>query len=315
MNKFKLAMFLFSLIVLAGVIWFSNPFAIADKLATSDYKFIIVSFVISIIAISLGVLKWKILLNKVGYLELFPIQLLGYTISNFSPGKAAEPAKAIVLKMRSNVPVSTSLPSIIWERIMDVVILLMLSLLALNGISLNSEFFWPIVVSIALFILVVIVAFMILFNEKFGRRLFGMLKRLPVLNRLSENFADLFYKNRIDTSLLIKAFLTTLVSWVVIGFILYTSLLAFGYSIISPVILSGVVALSVIIGIASSLPGGVGTTEIVMIFLLTVLGVDHASAAAATITFRLATIWFVNILGGISFVYLSRKFNLKNLLE
>ena len=111
-----------------------------------------------------------------------------------------------------------------------------------------------------------------------------------------------------------KSFILTFVTWLVIGCVLYASLLAFGYDM-NPLVLSGVVALSVIVGIASSLPGGVGTTELVMIFLLKVLGVDGAVAAAATITFRLATIWFVNILGGVSFVYLSRKFKIKNILS
>jgi len=120
MRKYKLLMFLVSIIILAAVIVYSNPLAVADKLVTSDYRFVFLAFCISVFAISLGVLKWNILLNKVGYFELYPVQVLGYAVSNFTPGKAAEPAKAIVLKMRSNVPVAFSLPSIIWERIMDV---------------------------------------------------------------------------------------------------------------------------------------------------------------------------------------------------
>ena len=314
MRKYKLLMFLVSIIILAAVIVYSNPLAVADKLVTSDYRFVFLAFCISVFAISLGVLKWNILLNKVGYFELYPVQVLGYAVSNFTPGKAAEPAKAIVLKMRSNVPVAFSLPSIIWERIMDVVVLLILSLVALNNISLSSEFFLPIVASIAIFMVIVVVAFAILYSESFGRKIFGLIKKIKLFSRLSENFADTFYKNRIKSTLVAKSFILTFVTWLVIGCVLYASLLAFGYDM-NPLVLSGVVALSVIVGIASSLPGGVGTTELVMIFLLKVLGVDGAVAAAATITFRLATIWFVNILGGVSFVYLSRKFKIKNILS
>lgn len=314
MNKFKVGMFLLGIIVLIGVIIYSNPLVIAQKLANSDYRFIALSFGISVLAISMGVLKWKLLLNRVGFFELYPVQLLGYTISNFSPGKAAEPAKAIVLKMRSNIPVSFSLSSIIWERMMDIVSLLLLSLIALNNISLNSSFFLPTLLSIGAFLVIVIVGFLTLYNEKFGRRLFAFVKKLPVLKKLPDDFADMFYKNRVEKKTLVKCFFLTFTTWVVIGTILYTSLLAFGYNI-SPLILCGVVALSVVVGIASSLPGGLGTTELVMIFLLGVLGVDSGAAAAATILFRLATIWFVNILGGLSFLYLSRKFELKNLLS
>ena len=71
--------------------------------------------------------------------------------------------------------------------------------------------------------------------------------------------------------------------------------------------------MSVMIGIASSLPGGLGTTEVVMTFLLGLNGVESSIAVAASITFRFMTIWFVNLLGGISFIYMSRKFEIKKI--
>lgn len=314
MKPYKVAMLAISLAVLMGVVYFSNPFVIADKFANSSYEYIAAAFALSLFALMLGTLKWHTLLKKLKLRELFPVQMLGYTISNFTPAKAGEPAKAVLLKMRSNIPVSHSLPSIIWERVLDVIVLLVFSMVAVSTVSVSSNFFLPSVVSIMIFASVVVVSLSVLYSEKFGRRLFSLLRKLPVLRRLQGDFMDLFYKSQIEKTRIAKSFVLTFVTWFTIGCVLYLSLMAFGVAQ-NPLVLTGIVALSVVIGIASSLPGGIGTTEIVMIFLLGVVGVDAGVAAAATITFRLATIWMTNILGGVSFVYLSRKFNVKNLLK
>lgn len=311
MRKYKLAMLLISLVILAAVIAYSNPAALLGLLAASDYKFIFIGFFISLAAILLGVMKWRGLLKGVSFRELVPIQILGFTISNFTPGKAAEPAKAILLKAVKEVPISSSLASIIWERVMDVIVLILFSVAAISTLSLGSNFILA-AFGVTVFVVIITISIGILYSERFGRKIFALAKKLPILRRLPDNFMNLFYRTRIEKSRLVQSFIISLVTWFILGFVLYSSLLAFGIEA-SPLVLSGIVALSVVIGIASSLPGGLGTTEVVMIFLLGLVGVEPTVAAAAALTFRLMTIWFVNIMGGFSFLYLSRKFDIKNI--
>ncbi len=301
-----------SLAILAAIVAYSNPATLAGLLAKSNHAYIIVGFLISLAAILLGVLKWKVLLNGVSFRELVPIQILGFTISNFTPGKAAEPAKAVLLKAAKDISVSSSLASIIWERIMDVIVLILFSVAAISTLSLGSNFVLA-AFGVAVFIIIIIVSVGVLYSERFGRKLFSFVKKLPLLRKLPNNFMDLFYKTKISRSRLAKSFIISFITWLILGVVLYFSLLAFGVGV-SPFILSGIVALSIVIGIASSLPGGLGTTEVVMLFLLGLVGVDQTIAAAAALTFRLMTIWFVNLLGGLSFVYLSRKFDIKNII-
>ena len=66
----------------------------------------------------------------------------------------------------------------------------------------------------------------------------------------------------------------------------------------------GVYSVSVLAGALSFIPGGIGSTEAVMILLLKLLGADTATAVAATLICRLATLWFAVILGGIVLVIL-----------
>lgn len=311
MKRYKIAMLAVSLLILLAIVIYANPVVIASHIAQSDYKFIFAGFVVAFITMLLGVLKWKVMLKGVSLVELFPVQVLGYTISNFTPGKAAEPAKAVLLKIRKGIPVSSSLASIIWERVADVVALILFSILAVTSLAVGS-FFWLSIAGIAFFVIIITVSFAVLYSRNFGMKLFRLIRKLPVLKRLPENFMDLFYKVKIGRSKLAQCFVIAFVTWAIEGVVLYCALAAFGI-FINPVVLAGIVALSVVIGIASSLPGGLGTTEVVMIFLLGLVGVESSIAATAAIIFRFMTIWFVNLLGGLSFIYLSRKFDLKNI--
>ena len=312
MKKYKLAMFVLSLVILAGIIIYANPVVLARLWAESNYTYLLVGLGISLVAIVFGVLKWKVLLKDVSFREIFPVQLLGWTISNFTPGKAAEPAKAVLLKIRKGVDVSSSLSSIIWERLTDVIALLIFSAVAISSISATSNFFLAGAVSIIVFSIILVVAFTVLYSRRFGMKFFRLFRKFPIIKRLPENFMDLFYKVKIKKRNLLKCFALAIITWGIEGFILYFCLGAFGIYV-NPLLLSGIVALSVMIGIASSLPGGLGTTEVVMTFLLGLNGVESSIAVAASITFRFMTIWFVNLLGGISFIHMSRKFEIKKI--
>ncbi len=313
MRKYKFLMLGISVIILVALVIYANPLVLAAHLAKSDHRFILAGFVTALISISLRVVKWKVLMKKVGFAELFPVQLLGLTISNFTPGKVAEPAKALILKITKDMQVSSSLTAIIWERVIDVLVLILFSVIVISSLSLSSDFFFAGAVSIAIFMTIIVACFAVLFNVRFGKKLFGFIRKFPVLRKLPQNFMELFYKVRIGKAEIFKCLFFTLVAWTIEGFTFYFALLAFGVQI-NPLVLAGIVALSVVIGIASSLPGGLGTTEIVMIFLLGTFGIESSVAIAGVIVFRFMTFWFGVFLGGLSFVYLSRKFDIRNVL-
>ncbi len=314
MKQYKLLMLILSLVILSAVIYYADPVVMIEVLSRSNPVPIVFGFLFAFTTMFLGVWKWKILLNKVSYKELVPIQIFGFALSNFTPGKAAEPAKAVILKMRKGVPISLSLTSIIWERITDVIALLLFSLVAIGRLSISQNFFVAGVISVSVFIVIIAVSITVLYNKGFGKWLFRIVKKFPILKRLPDNFMDVFYTVQIKKRNIIKSQIIALVTWGMIGFVLYFVLIALGVEV-SPFLLAGVTSLSIMIGIASSLPGGVGTTEVVMILLLGVLGVETTIATTATIIFRLITIWMVNLSGGVCFVYLSRKFEIRNVLK
>lgn len=312
MVKKRYIFFGISIVILLVIIWYANPVILINIIMKSDVKYLILAFVITTLSMCIRVLKWNVLLNNVRFVDLFPVQMLGITISNLTPGKIAEPIKAIILKVRTGVSVSSSFPSIIWERIMDVVILILFALVAIQIFGFQSNLMFLSFMSIGLFVILIIILLFVLTNKKFGYKLFGFLRKFPLIKKVSQNFMKNFYKSKIKKRRLLMCLFFTFVSWFLDGIAFYLTLLALNITI-NPIILSGIIALSVLIGIVSTLPGGLGSTETVMILLLSLVGVYSTIAIAGVMLLRLISFWYSMFVGGLSFIYLSKKIDFNQL--
>jgi uncharacterized protein (TIRG00374 family) len=66
--------------------------------------------------------------------------------------------------------------------------------------------------------------------------------------------------------------------------------------------------LAMLVGAASMLPGGVGTTELTIVLLLGFYGVSTGVATLAAVAIRLATIWFAMLVGFMAVATLEWRF-------
>ncbi|HLD38987.1 MAG TPA: flippase-like domain-containing protein [archaeon] len=315
MRKTKTIPFIISIIIVLALIYFSDPYRIYISILSANKVYILLALFISVINIFLRALKWKVILGKsVGFFELMPIQLFGMTISSFTPGKIAEPAKAVLLKLRKGIPVSESLPTVIWERINDVLSTMLLSIVAIQAISIRSDILLLGAASLVFFVVVISVVVLAMKSKKFGLRVFFILRKLPLMKYVSDDFVDRFYSIKTGKISIIKSFVITFVAWALEGAILGVVLASMGVSI-NFILLAGVIALSILIGTASSLQGGIGSSEFVMIVLLGIAGVGGAAAVSGVFLYRIVSFWFASVVGGAAFLYLSRKIDMKSFLK
>jgi len=313
MRLYKILPAAVAAIILVAIIAYTNPVLLANELMKSDLQFILLALVVSTISAVMRVLKWSVLIN-VGIKSLFPVQILGLTISNFTPGKIAEPAKAVLLKMRHGTDVSASLPSIIWERVNDLLVLITLSLIAIQTLALEKNMLFIGFISIGIFAFTIALFILTVKNERFGKRIFGVFRKFPILNKISENFIDTFYKNKIKKRMILTGLLITVIPWLMEGYIFYFALRAVGIEA-EPFKLAGIIALAVLIGVLSSLPGGLGSFEAVMIVMLGIIGIAGTTAIAGLILYRFLSFFYVAFLGWLSFLYLSRHMDVKSVLK
>lgn len=313
-SKYKMSLLSLSIILLIAIIWYANPYLVYTTLIKADPLLIIAAFLASSASICTLALKWKVLLKGITFKEIFPIQMLGVTISNFTPGKASEPIKAVILKARKGTAVAETLQSIIWERIMDLVIIILLSLFAIQMVTLRSNLFLPSIISLGVLSGLIVVLLAILHSKRFGFWIFKILIKFPILKRMTKEFLERFYSNHVDKTRLVYSFALSLVTWLLYGVVTYLSFLALGVNM--PFLLvMGVFTLSTIVGVVSFLPGGIGSTDAVMILLFTLSGVDSTMAVTGVLISRFLSLWYSIFLGGLSFVYLSKKIDIKNILK
>lgn len=313
LRKLQLALISVSVAILVAGVVYSDPIRLVSEVSKSDLNYIFYAFVFSNIAIILRVAKWKVLLGDVRFRDLIPVQLLGVTVSNFSPGKAAEPTKALILKMKSRISVSESLRSIIWERVLDILVLLFLAFAVLQVLSLSGKFLFLSILSLIGFVLIISVVLTGLMRKEMGYRFFHLLRRLPLLNRIDSNFIENFYRQRITLKKISLSGVLTLFAWILDGFVFSFSFRSIGVSL-DPFLLAGLVALATLVGIISFLPGGLGSMELVMLFLLGILGIESPLGLSGILLSRFLSIWYVAFLGCLSFIHLSRKMDMRNVL-
>ncbi len=310
MRRLKLVAIFVSVLILVLLVLYADPAKFMSIILKSDYRLILAAFIISSFSIFLRITKWKVLVGNISFSRITPVQLLGMTISNFSPGKLGEPVKAIILKLVDNRPVSSVMPSIVWERILDIVVLIGLAIIgAYSFISLGAQFYLISVIVVIAFSTLLIIGLLVLYKKRFADFIFRFLRRLPVLNRMSESFVKTFQETKVNKQRVIYSFIFTLIAWVLEGFVLYYSFLSIGVTL-SPIMLASMFALATMIGIASSLPGGIGSTDVVMTVFLASFGVEKSVAITGILLARFLSIWYLNLLGGLSFIYLTRKLNI-----
>lgn len=312
--NFKIASLAVSLIILAVLIYFSNFWEMVGVLSGANIGLIFLGVCLFSLSVTLRNLRWQLLLRqlniRIGFRKLFPVFMGGMFISNVTPAKSGDPVRSYLLKRKTGHSFSKTLPSLVMERIMD--ILLTIIIVVIGFFFVQLSWMWPVAAAaIAVYAVSMVVVIYVSLGrgriESFFRFLGRVLGWVPKFERIREksramalNFNESFVKyNRPKT--LVSGFLLTIVVWFLDASILYVSFLAIGIGID---FLFGmfVMVLAVLIGVVSSLPGGLGSSEAVMTLLFSsLLIISLPTAMAGVLLCRLLSIWLTIIVGALFF--------------
>jgi len=209
-----------------------------------------------------------------------------------TPGKVGEAIRSIYLKPHG-VSYMQSLAAFFVERFADMLAMIVVASLAAYAFA---DMRWLVIVT-----LLVTLAFVPLVHSR----------RLPVWleQRAAQTESEKIaggLRHLVSTmgasSLLLRSMplyvglFLGLIAWFAEGYALYVVLDRMGADV--PVLLAaGIYGISIIAGVVSFVPGGLGGTELVMGSLLVLSGVDAPLAVSAVIICRVATLWFAVAIG------------------
>jgi uncharacterized protein (TIRG00374 family) len=243
--------------------------------------------------------KWHFYLRQVGIHNIGWADSLKVFLGGFSmtvtPGKIGEAFKSLWLKNLTGTPISRTLPVVAAERLSDA---LGCSLLASVGVFAYPNY-WPAFLAILAVMLGAIVVIQI---RPLSLRLLAIAERLPLVSRFAHNLHE-FYESSFELlrlkNLVVAVGLGT-VSWAGEGAAFFWVLKGLG---VNPTLMllfqaTFILAFSVIIGGASTLPGGLGAAEVSLAgMLVLIVGLPRARAASASLLIRFCTLWFGVTLG------------------
>lgn len=297
------------------MIYLSDWQEVLRNVGNADLTFITLGIFLTFLLMLLKAFRWRFLLNKAGISlpirRAWYILMAGLFISNLTPGRIGEPVRSYILKRREGISFSGSLPSVLIERIFDIMALILLAVLGVV-IIFPSIGYRDVILTVIL-IYVALISFIILIccdqkriSEalKLIYRVFGWIPRLRRFESRIESMALNFHKSLLmykDRDTLLLTLLPSVILWSLEGLILKLSFNSLG---MNPTLLSsiGILSIAMLIAIISSLPGGIGSQETVMVLLFTSLfNFTIPLATAAVLIYRVISFWLNLMVGGICF--------------
>jgi glycosyltransferase 2 family protein len=244
-------------------------------------------------------IKWHYYLGQVGIRTISRMDSLRVFLAGFSmtvtPGKIGEAFKSLWLKNLTGAGMARTLPVVAAERLSDA---LACALLASVGVLAYPQY-WPVFAAI---LAVLVGGIIVIQIRPLALWLLGIAGRLPLVSRFAHSLRE-FYESSYELlslkNLAVAVGLGT-VSWAGEGAAFFLVLKGLSVEPTTTLLFQAVfiLAFSVIVGGASTLPGGLGAAEVSLAGMLAfVVGLPRELAASAALLIRFCTLWFGVALG------------------
>lgn len=244
-----------------------NYILFLNSLKNANYGYIIFAILLLIFIIFLRAVRWNFLfIKELDINSLYKSQLIGYMGNNIFPLRLGELLKAYYLEKKSKISKYEVLGTIILERVLDLVGLVLLFLILLNSslFELIDPIYIKIIYSILIFTFVALLVSSRLNkvkNFKFKNKFF------LILNDIISGFSN------INSSNFLLSILFTLLIWVgyVIVVFLVQESMYLDLNFIQCVL---ILFLSSIVLMIPSMPGNIGTFEGAVVYTLLLFGIE-----------------------------------------
>lgn len=261
---------------------------------------------LSVVNYLLRIVRWSLYLFRLGHSLQFGFSALTY-IAGFaftlSPGKVGEMVRGRYLQ-KVDVPLSNSAAAFFVERLMDLLAMVALACLAV-GTSNYNALIGSTVVFIALLMAVLTLAPWARVSA-WAHNLAWLPKSL---NRILQSILRSLLSARVllHPGILVTGFFIGLIAWGCEGVgLMVIGNISSGVSMDATTAV-GIYSVAIIVGALSFLPGGLGSTEAVMVALLDTQGYPLSDAILITLVCRLLTLWLAVAIGWLAVFALRPK--------
>lgn len=283
-----------ALLYVGGSVW-AGVGEVGESLARFSWPIYGVVLLLTLLNYGLRFWKWQYLLGRLGvHLPIAEnLVIFGSGLAMvISPAKAGEVLKPYLVRVRTGVPMTHTLPALVTERLTDGIAALALAAISVGTYAGDRASY--VFVPLGL----VVVGLAVLASERVSMAILRVLTRLPGLHRIGARLESMYVSMRICVAPA-PLFLTVLASLVAWGGECVGYMLVFhGFGVDASLDVSTFLyAFATVAG--GAMPGGLGVADGALVggAVQLVEGLSQADAVAAALLIRVATLWFGVILG------------------
>ena len=289
--------FLFGVLIFYVIfIAYSDFQEFSINISQFDFSYLPIILAFVFLGIMIKSLRQQLLYKQIEVCISFKTGILLF-ISGLSmivtPGGSGELIKSYYLKKNFGYPLAKTFPTVIMERLLDLAGIV--GILLIVGVLLDNH-------NIIFLMLILLSTLSLIFASGKKKKLFNFLlsiiEKIPVLKKQASSFSESYQvfgeltSGKIMTKTLGLSFLVwmtdaIMIYFIFIGFNLNFDIIFSTFSMYS----------SLLLGVLTMIPAGIGVTEVSFVEILRGEGVDTATSTSLVILFRLVTIWFLTVLG------------------
>ena len=297
------------LIVVIAVICLYAAFLIASDINTisskiSDFKIETIPIILLLVTSGWFTIffRWHLLLRNakifIPVKDSFLILASGFALT-IIPGKVGELVKSQLLKTKFGIARSKTVPIVILEQFYTAIGIVMLSFFGIWYFELG-------IYVLGIFTAALIFVFVLLSSRKAFNKIVSLLEKRRFTSKFVEPLSSSYdaIKNGIRGPITLYACGLSMLFWLLEAISVYFILLAFGVEVIGFLAIISTYTTSIMLGILSFLPIGVGVVEGTLTSFFTIHGIEVSLALTIVIVIRLFTRWY-----GVSFGFIALKFS------
>ncbi len=292
-----------AMLYVAFGIWAGIP-EVASALGRFQWIWFVVGIVLTVVGnYLLRFLKWHWLLGRLdvklpwGESALIFVAGLAMVIS---PAKAGEVLKPYLVRERTGVPMTRTIPALVTERLTDGIAALIIAAVSVSKFASDKTVYVYGVIGL------VAVGIVILMNERASLAILHAMGRLKVLSRFTDKLEELYKAMR-----LCLAPWPLFVTMVISGIAWFAE--CWGYQLmwrgfdrdVSLEASSFLYAFATVAGGVS--PGGLGVADTMLVGMpMTLLALPKDEVTAVSMLIRTATLWTGVLMGAIALLFVNR---------
>lgn len=274
---------------------------VGDALAGFSWIYFVAALVLTVAGnYALRFAKWHWLMGRLGVRISLADDALIFVAGLamvISPFKAGELLKPYLVRERTGMPMATTIPALITERLTDGLAALILAAIGVSHYaSQNSGYVYGT-------ILVSLAGVAVLMNERLSLWILGLIGKIPAAGKVAAKLLEMYRAMRV--CLAPWPFLVTMVVSIVAWFAE-----CWGYQLLwegfgREVALESATFLYAFATVAGGIsPGGLGVADTLLVGMVeTILKLPKGEVVACAILIRTATLWIGVFMGGIALMF------------